>query len=81
MNFIKTLPHDVKKPVSIEREAGDVIVIEGVRYAGDYFRMFGAPDPDVLYAVQRLEKGCVEMTIITCVEEAIDFFEENRRHA
>lgn len=81
MSFIKTLPYEMKKPVAIEREPGDIVVIEGVKYEGDYFRTFGEPDPDVLYAVQKLDDGCIKMTIITCIEEAIDFFEENRRHA
>lgn len=75
-SFIKPSPHVAKKPISIEREDGDVIVIEGVRYDADYFRTFGAPDTDVLYAVQRIDDGCVKLTIIASPEEALEFFKE-----
>lgn len=74
--FIKQVAYQEKKPVSIEREDNDVIVIEGVKYDGDYFRTFGAPDTDVLYAVQRLDEGCVRLVIINNVEDAEKFFEE-----
>lgn len=73
--FIKQVPHQPKEPVRIEREENDVINIEGVRYDGDYFRTLGAPDTDVLYAVQRFEEGVVRLTLIQSVEEAKEFFE------
>ena len=75
-SFIKQIAHVEKKPISIEREEGDVIVIEGVRYDADYFRTFGTPETDVLYSVQKIDDGCVKLTVISSVEEARIFFEE-----
>ena len=75
-NLIKEVQHVGKRPISIVREEGDVIVIEGVKYDANYFRAFGAPETDVLYAVQRIDDGCVKLTLITDVEEAKKFFEE-----
>lgn len=40
--YIRQVAHQ-PNPVSIEREEGDVIVIEGVRYSGDYFRAASIP--------------------------------------
>lgn len=75
-NHIKQLPHQPKEPVSIEREHNDVIVIEGVRYDGDYFREFGYPDTNILYSVQRDDDGVVRLTMIRTPEEAAQFFKE-----
>jgi len=75
-NFIKKLPHQDKPPVSIEREENDVINIESVKYDGDYFRTLGAPETNVLYAVQRFEDGVMRLTLIRSVEEAKEFFEK-----
>jgi hypothetical protein len=36
--FIQEVEHVAVEPVRIEREHNDVIVIEGVRYGGDFFR-------------------------------------------
>jgi hypothetical protein len=69
------MTHQVKKPVSIERELPDWVIIEGVRYDGDYFRTYAHPDTDVLYAV-RNEDDVVRSTVIRNVEEAMKFFEE-----
>ena len=74
--FVKEVMHVAKAPVRIEREDNDVINIEGTRYDGDYFRFMGAPDVDVLYAVRRLEDGCVCLTVVGNVDEAERFFEE-----
>ena len=79
--FIKQVKHQIQPPISIEREEGDVINIEGVRYEADYFRTFGAPDTEILYAVQRLEDGCIKLTMINSAEEAIAFFEEVEKNA
>lgn len=73
--YIQALPHEPRKPVEITREHNDVVVIEGVRYAGDYFREFGHPDTDVLYSVFRDADGVVRLTIIRTPEEAKEFFE------
>jgi hypothetical protein len=74
--FIKEVKHQAKEPVRIEREENDVVSIEGVKYAGDYFREFGAPDTDVLYAVMRDSDGVVRLTLVRTAEEAIEFFNE-----
>ena len=74
--FIKPLPYVGRKPVSIERDGGDVVIIEGVRFDGDFFRTFGAPSMEVLYEMRRLEDGCVVLTVIKNTEEAKAFFEE-----
>jgi hypothetical protein len=74
--FIKPLTHVSKEPVSVVREHPDRLVIEGVRYDGDYFRTFGAPETDVLYAVRRDAEGCVRLTVIDSLEKAMYFFEE-----
>lgn len=73
--FIQEVEHVAVEPVSIEREHNDVIVIEGVRYAGDYFRMMAVPNADVLYAVRR-DDDQVWLTVIRNVDEARKFFEE-----
>lgn len=74
--FIKTLPHVSKEPVSVVREHPDRLVINGVVYDGDYFREFSHPETDVLYQVRRDEDGCVCLTVIDCLEKAIEFFNE-----
>ena len=73
--FIKEVEHVAVEPVRIEREHNDVIVIEGVRYAGDYFRTMAVPDADVLYAVRRDDEDRVVFTVIRNVEEAEAFFD------
>ena len=74
--FIKQLPHISKEPVSVVREHPDRLVIDGVRYDGDYFRTFAHPETDVLYAVRRDEDGVVCLTVIDCLEKAVEFFNE-----
>lgn len=76
--FIKQVTHQPKEPVRIEREHNDVIVIEGVRYDGDYFREFGYPNTDILYSVQRDDEGVVRLTMIRTPEEAVQFFSEEQ---
>ena len=76
---IKQLPHQVKAPLSIERDisAGhEIIIIEGVKYDAEYFRMFATPEADVLYAVKRLAEDVVCLTVVRTVEEADEFFKE-----
>lgn len=73
--FIKEVEHVAVEPVRIEREHNDVIVIEGVRYAGDYFRTMAVPDADVLYAVRRDDEDRVVFKVIRNVEEAEAFFD------
>lgn len=75
-SFIQQAPHVEKRPISIERDENDVIVIEDVRYDADYFRTIGAPDTNVLYAVRKLEDGLVMLTVIHSFEEAREFFKE-----
>jgi hypothetical protein len=63
-------------PVTIEHEAGDVVVIEGVKYAGDFFRTNFMPNNEVLYAIRKDEDGVVRVTVIKNPGEAQDFFLE-----
>lgn len=76
---IRPMPHVEDRPLSIEREytlqGREIIVIEGVRYDADYFRIFAHPDTDVLYAVRR-DEDMVVLTVIPTVEVAKEFFEE-----
>ena len=78
-SHIKTLPHQVKAPLSIERDIStghEIILIEGVKYDADYFRTFAYPEADVLYAVKRLAEDVVCLTVVRTVEEADEFFKE-----
>ena len=74
--FFKQLPHVSVEPVQVERVHPDRLKIAGVLYDGDYFRTFGAPDTDVLYAVRRDDDGCVCLTVIRDADEAKQFFDE-----
>ena len=76
---IKQLPHQVKAPLSIERDISmghEIIIIEGVKYDADYFRTFAYPETDVLYAVRNLVDEVVCLTVVRTVEEAKIFFDE-----
>ncbi len=73
-SFIKNRIY-VPKPIRIEREVGDVIVIEGVRYSGHYFRTVAYPKVNVLYAIRR-DDDLVWITEIRNVDEAKKFFGE-----
>jgi hypothetical protein len=72
-NFIKPVAH-MPKPVSIERQENDVIVIEGVRYAAEFFRTMSWPDTKLLYALRR-DGDLVWLTEIHDADEAKKFFE------
>lgn len=74
--FYKQLPHEPKKPVSVERIHPDMLAINGVHFDGDYFRTFANPETDVLYAVRKDEDGCVRLVVIDSLEKAMQFFEE-----
>ncbi len=71
-NLIQEVAHQ-PKPVSIEREPGDVISIEGVKFSGDFFRTMALPDPDCLYAIRR-EDDAVVLTTIRTMQDAMTFF-------
>ena len=76
---IKQLPHQAKAPLSIERDIStgrEIIIIEGVKYDAEYFRMFATPEADVLYAVKKLAEDVVCLTVVRTVEEAKIFFDE-----
>jgi hypothetical protein len=51
--LIQSMPYQPRKHVSIEREPNDIVVIEGIRYQGDFFRMLADPDPNVVYRIRR----------------------------
>lgn len=77
--FIKELPHVPIEPLKIERDFQDgreIIVIEGVRYDADYFRVFSHPETDVLYEVERGEGDVVKLSVIRNRLEAAAFFDE-----
>ena len=71
--FIKEIQHEEKKPVSIEREPNDVVVIEGVRYAADLFRILANPDAGLLYAYERKGDQIIA-TAIRNPQDALAFF-------
>lgn len=73
--LIQEIPHEPRKPVEIIREHGDILMIEGIRFAGDFFREFACPKTDVLYSVQR-DGDVVLLTTVRNAEEAARFFEE-----
>lgn len=78
-SLIRELGHLQDEPLRIEREIVDgaeVIVIEGVRYAADYFRTFAEPETDVLYGVRRGEDDVVRLTLVRNRVEAMIFFDE-----
>jgi hypothetical protein len=71
--FVEEVEYEGRKPVSIEREAHDVVVIEGVRYAADIFRVLANPDANVLYTFERDGENVIA-TVIRNVGEATGFF-------
>ena len=73
--FIKEVKHVAVEPVRIEREHNYVIVIEGVRYAAELFRVFANPDADLLYALERRDDQVV-VTPIRNANEAEAFFDD-----
>lgn len=74
--FIKQAEHQAKRPVKVERDVPDILVIEDVRYAGELFRTFANPDDKLLYAMLKDEGGVVRIISVSNVEEARIFFEE-----
>lgn len=72
--FIQEVEHVAVEPVRIERDANDVVIVEGVRYSGEYFRTLAVPNTDVLYAIRR-DGEQVWLTVIRNVVEARTFFE------
>lgn len=79
MSAVQKMVYMPEPPLKIEREYApngrEMIIIEGVRYDAAYFRTFAHPEPDVLYAVQKLDEA-VMMTVIRDADEAQRFFEE-----
>lgn len=61
------------KPVTIERDVNDVVVIEGVRYSASFFRTMSWPETDVLYAIRR-DGDAVRLTTVRNPGEAQLFF-------
>lgn len=75
---IKNLKHVPNEPLRIEREfenGREIIVIEGVRFDADYFRVFSHPETDVLYSVVRGDDDVVKLTVISNRVEAAEFFD------
>lgn len=63
------------KPVTVEHLPGDVVLIEGVRYSGHFFREVSIPNNEVLYAIRR-DGDWIWLTAIRNMEEAKKFFDE-----
>lgn len=74
--FIKELPHQPTRPVSVERTFPDGLLIEGVNYHGDFFRTMGSPKADFLYSIER-DGDMVTIRVIANVDEAKAFFEKS----
>jgi hypothetical protein len=72
-NLIQQVSHEPRKPVEIERLHNDALLIEGVLYAGDFFRSMADPNPNYLYAIRR-EGDRVILTTIRNVADATGFF-------
>lgn len=73
--FIRQAEHQRKRPVTVERDVNDILVIEGVRYQADLFRTFAEPDDSLLYAMRK-DGNTVVLVTVCNVEEAIKFFQE-----
>lgn len=73
--FIRQAEHEGKRPVRVERDFPDVLVIEGVRWAGEIFRTFSEPDDKYLYSLRR-EGDQVILVTVHNEEEAKAFFAE-----
>lgn len=73
--LIRQVEHQRRKPVSVERVDGDILLIEGVRYACDLFREFSSPSDNVLYAIERGDDGVVKLTTVRNAAEAEHFFD------
>ena len=71
----KEIQHNPIQPVKVERDGSDTLIIEGVKYAGDMFRMFALPDDEILYAIRR-DGDMVWLTQVHNLDEAKKFFEE-----
>jgi hypothetical protein len=73
--FIKKIPHNPIEPVRVERDGTDSLIVEGVRFDGDFFRTLAYPSPYYLYAIRR-DGEQVVLTVIHNKEESDKFFEE-----
>ena len=73
--LIRQVEHERKMPVTVVRDVPDVLVIEGVRWAGDIFRTFAMPSDQYLYALKR-DGDQVILVTVHDVEEAKKFFAE-----
>lgn len=63
------------KPVTIEQAENDVIIIEGVRYSADFFRVHAYPNDKYLYAIRR-DGDVVSLTAIHNANDAEHFFDQ-----
>lgn len=51
--MIHQVPHQKRPPVQIERELGDLVIIEGVAYPGDLFRSIADAGPGCRIILRR----------------------------
>lgn len=73
--FMQEVEHEPKKPVSIARDGKDGVIIEGIRFSGDYFRTLKYPKPDVLYAIHSEPDSTITFTVVRNENEAAQFFD------
>ena len=51
----KPIAYQGKRPVSLEREENDVVVIEGIRFDGEFFRQLAYFESNVLFRIRRID--------------------------
>jgi hypothetical protein len=69
--FITQVQHNPVQPVSVVRESDDVLVIEGVRFSGNFFRAFAEEQERRRWIGQ----------LIRTVHDAVEFFHEEKESA
>lgn len=69
--FIKQLPHNPVEPIRMERGEGDTVIIEGIEFRADFFRLFKSEVSDkVLYQIGKDGR----YHVIRTLHEATQFF-------
>jgi uncharacterized protein YhbP (UPF0306 family) len=69
--FIQQVQHNPIQPISVVRENDDVLVIEGVRFSGNFFRLFS----------EEQERRRWKAPLVRTVHDAVQFFREELESA